>query len=181
MRFGGHPLHIGRIRSGCGIAKGFRLAIASRLRLGRGKAANIHLRRMPRRIRAGPIADCFHGYEERQEVGCIAGKPGELGDKTLRRRRRSRRTESPRSGTVRFLQTSDCVALGVGAVGVELDQDEVRMRLGDLRPGEHVGLHPMAVGAGVAGEVDEHELVLRLWRWRAPREIVLSSTRDRLG
>ena len=51
---------------------------------------------------------------------------------------------------------------GVAAVGVEFDEDHILHHGGDFGAGEEVGLHPLAVGAGVAGEIDQDALVFGL-------------------
>ena len=48
----------------------------------------------------------------------------------------------------------------IGAIGIEIHEHEIAERGGDLGAREHIGLHPVAVGAGVTGEVHEDQLAL---------------------
>src|SRR4029079_6401795 len=60
----------------------------------------------------------------------------------------------------RLLQLLVGFGFGIRAIGIEIYQDEVAQGGGDLGPGEHVRLHPMTVGAGIAGKVYEDEFAL---------------------
>ena len=94
--------------------------------------------------------------QERQVLRRILGGPGERGDHFLigiqnRVKRNGHRLEP---GQLHLL-----VGLGlrIGAIGIQLHQHEILHGERDFRPREHVGLHPVTVGAGIAREIHQHQ------------------------
>jgi len=61
----------------------------------------------------------------------------------------------------RFFELLILLRFSVGAVGIKVQQYKILQQSRNLGPREHIGLHPMAVGAGIACEIDEHQLIFR--------------------
>ncbi len=68
----------------------------------------------------------------------------------------------------------------IGAVGVQIHQHESLSSGSNIGARKHVGLHPVAVGAGVPGEIDEDQLVLLRAPWPALRDTDSSATPGRM-
>src|SRR5262249_38104248 len=103
--------------------------------------------------------------QEANKLLLIARQTGEDGQRLLIRRddrvkRQRGALELSRLALgVLFIRSPNLV--GLLAVGEKLGQHETVQRFFHLRIGKHILLHPAAIGAGHAGEVEEDWFVLR--------------------
>ena len=60
-----------------------------------------------------------------------------------------------------FFELLILLRFSVGAVSIKVHQYKILQQYRNLGPREHIGLHPMTIRAGIASEVDEHQLIFR--------------------
>src|SRR5580704_11464015 len=128
-----------------------------------GRIRNFWIRGAEASTTRGPALEALSnlgiaGLQERRELGGVAGQAREGRDGALVRID-DRIVGNGHGAEALLFKLLVLLGVGVGAIGIEVDQNEILQQPVDLRAREHIGLHPMAVGAGIAGKVDKNQLV----------------------